>query len=374
MKRTITDENNTLTSSALVSLDGYIVHINKITKNNTNDNHHYSFILCIEDQSTVRVIKYLSKRPYCLLHNRLRESLRSGRGASITSLREQNNQYSCTVSTKVIDKDLNFRPECIRVKNINILKNQTNDKLCTVEAQICSISDEIAVVFEENEFKRVQKIKKNMIIGDETGALEMSVWESHFNEIELGKSYHIRLLKIRIYNDQISLAATTETSFIKIDDLPNVITNVDNTINRYNTQKGKIMSIEKNADHYACQCCGSTNIIDEAGIIACIDCHSRLIKDENITDGYLKITISTFNNEQYNLRIAKPLLMLMVAEKNSDSIENSDCINNEYNFNNIIASTVNVTYSEITGIVSDISIVKNNESSHESTLSTMFAS
>ncbi|CAF4025951.1 unnamed protein product, partial [Rotaria sordida] len=100
MKRTITDKNNTLTSLALVSLDAYIVHINKITKNNTNDNHHYSFILCIEDQSTVRVVKYLSKVPSCLLYNRLRESLRSGRGATITSLREQNNQYTCTVSTK----------------------------------------------------------------------------------------------------------------------------------------------------------------------------------------------------------------------------------------------------------------------------------
>ncbi|CAF5004219.1 unnamed protein product [Rotaria sp. Silwood1] len=214
MKRTITDKNNTLSSSALVSLDAYIVHINKITKNNTNDNHHYSFILCIEDQSTVRVVKYLSKVPYCSLHNRLKESLRSGRGASITSLREQNDQYTCTMSTKVIEKDLNFRPECIRVKNINILKNEINDRLCTVEAQICSISDEIAVVFEESEFKRVQKNKKKIIIGDATGALEMTMWESHFNEIELGKSYHIRLLKIRIYNEQISLAATTETSEI----------------------------------------------------------------------------------------------------------------------------------------------------------------
>ncbi|CAF4668981.1 unnamed protein product [Rotaria sp. Silwood2] len=188
MKRTITDKNNTLSSSALVSLDAYIVHINKITKNNTNDDHHYSFILCIENQSTVLVVKYLSKVPYCSLYNRLKESVRSGRGASITSLREQNDQYTCTMSTKVIDKDLNFRPECIRVKNINILKNEINNRLCTVEAQICSISDEIAVVFEENEFKHVQK--------------------------KLGKSYHIRLLKIRIYNEQISLAATTETSEI----------------------------------------------------------------------------------------------------------------------------------------------------------------
>ncbi|CAF1202503.1 unnamed protein product [Rotaria sordida] len=372
MKRTITDKNNTLPSSALVSLDAYIVHINKITKNNTNDNHHYSFIASIEDQSTVRVVKYLSKVPYCSLHNRLKESLRSGRGASITSLREQNDEYTCTMSTKVIDKDLNFRPECIRVKNINILKNEINDRLCTVEAQICSISDEIAVVFEENQFKRVQKSKNKIIIGDATGALEMTMWENHFNEIELGKSYHIRLLKIRIYNEQISLAATTETSFIKIKDPTNVISQVDNSINRYNTQKGKIMSIDKYNNHYTCQCCGGTNVIDEAGITVCIDCHSRLIKDENITDNYFKITISTFNNEQYDLKITKPLLMLILSEKTSDFIESNDGTNDENNFNNIISLTVNFTYSEITGIISDISIVKENPSPLESILNTMF--
>ncbi|CAF2710368.1 unnamed protein product [Rotaria sp. Silwood2] len=294
------------------------------------------------------------------------------------------------MSAKVTDKDLNFRPECIRVKNINILKNEINDRLCTVEAQICSISDEIAVVFEENEFKRVQKVKKT-VIGDATGALEMTMWESHFNEIELGKSYHIRLLKIRIYNEQISLAAATETSyvlkpikynvmmffylfvrFIKINDLTNVISEVDNSINRYNTQKGKIMSIEKYNNHYIYQCCGGSNVIDEAGIIVYIDCHSRLIKDENITDNYFKITISTFNNEQYDLKITKPLLMLVLSEKTSDFIESNDGINDENNFNNIISLTVNFTYSEITAIISDISIVKENPSSLESILNTMF--
>ncbi|CAF3618289.1 unnamed protein product [Rotaria socialis] len=252
MKRATTDDNNTLTSTKLISLEGYIVHINGITKNSTNDNYHYSFIVSLEDQSTVRVVKYLSKAPFCLLHNQLRESVRNGRAALITSLRQQNNQYTCTLSTKVIDKDLHFRPDCNRVKNIHVLKNEINDRLCTVQAKICSLSDEIPVVFEENQFKRVQKMKKNVVIGDNTGALQMAMWESHFNQILLGNSYHIRLLKVRIYNDQISLVTTTDTSFIKIDDLADVIVEVDSSINRYNTQKGKIMAIEKNGNHFTC--------------------------------------------------------------------------------------------------------------------------
>lgn len=214
MKRYLNQKNNESTFRNLITLEGYIVYINPITKNSGNDNHHYSFIISLEDQSTKRIIKYLSKIPSCRLYNQLKESLSSGQGIAITSLREQNEQYTCTTSTKVVEKELNFRPNCIRVQNISSLKTEMVDRLCTVEAKVCYISDEISVTFEENQFKRTQKLKKNIIIGDSSGALDMIIWESHFNEIVLNNSYHIRLLKIRIYNDQILLTATSNTSYV----------------------------------------------------------------------------------------------------------------------------------------------------------------
>ncbi|CAM4988653.1 unnamed protein product [Rotaria socialis] len=224
-----------------------------------------------------------------------------------------------------------------------MLKKETNDQLCTVEAKVCSISDEVAVVFEQNQFKRVQKMKK---------------------KVTIGSSYHIRLLKVRVYSDQISLTGTTDTSFITIDDLPNVIDEVDSTIHRYKTEKGKIVSILKNDNHYICQCCGGINIIDQADVISCNNCHSRLLKDKNIVDDYFKISISTMSNEQYNLKITKSLLMLMLSENNSDFIQPNDCFDNEPNFNDC-SLTVQFTYSETTGIISDISILNDIELHHQ---------
>ncbi|CAF4042925.1 unnamed protein product [Adineta steineri] len=122
-------------------------------------------------------------------------------------------------------------------------------------------------------------MKKNVIIADTTNALELTIWESHFDQIVLGDSYHIRLLKIRIFNDQISLTATADTSFIKIEDLQETVNEVDNNINRCHTLQGKIISIEKNKDQFACQGCGGFNMIETANIITCNDCHSRLFKD-----------------------------------------------------------------------------------------------
>ncbi|CAF4077371.1 unnamed protein product [Adineta steineri] len=304
MKRTLPEKNNQFVPTNLVTIEGYIVHINNITKNKGNSNHHYSFLVSLEDQSTVRVIKYLSKIPSCSLHNQLKAPLRSGRGASLTSLREQDEQY---ISTKVEQKDFEFRPDCIRVKTLNNLKNEINDRLCTVEVKISDITDEIPVIFEEYQFKRVQKMKKNVIIADTTNALELTIWESHFDHIVLGNCYHIRLLKIRVFNDQVSLTATADTSFIKIEDLQETVNEVDNNINRCHTLQGKIISIEKNNDQFACQGCGGLNITETSNIIACSDCHSRLFKDTSMNDDNLKIMISTSNNQEYNLKIPKSL-------------------------------------------------------------------
>ena len=202
-------DNSSLES---VTLEGYIVHVNAIRKNASNDNHHYSFLVCLSDQSTVRVTKFLSKVPACSFRSRLQESMRSGRGALINGLRENASQYFCTTATKLDKKDLPFRPACVRVQNIDSVKSAEKDRLCTIEAKICAIGEETSVMYEDTTFKRVQKLKKTVIVGDVTGALELTLWEMQFDEIALNDSFQIRLVKVRAYNDQISLTTTSDTS------------------------------------------------------------------------------------------------------------------------------------------------------------------
>ncbi|CAF1269432.1 unnamed protein product [Adineta steineri] len=233
-----------------------------------------------------------------------------------------------------------FRPDFIRVKHLNNLKNEINDHLCTVEVKISDITDEIPVIFEENQFKRVQKMKKNVIIADTTNALELTIWESHFDQIVLGDSYHIRSLKIRIFKDQISLTATADTSFIKIEDLQETVNELDNNINRCHTLQGKIISIEKNNDQFACQGCGGFNMIETANIITCNDCHSRLFKDTSMNDDNLKIMILTLNNQEYNLKIPKSLTINLLNVDRTSSIENTDFFYNENSLNTLLSTDV----------------------------------
>ncbi|CAF3344126.1 unnamed protein product [Rotaria sp. Silwood2] len=165
------------------------------------------------DQSTVRITKFLSKIASCALHKRLQESMLGGCGASITALREQNDQYLCTFATKLIDKELTFRPICVRVQSIENLKNNIFEGLCTIEVKICEIGNDILCTFEESDFKKVQKFKRIAIVGDATGALEITLWESQFNKIELGNCYQIKLVKSRLINFELSFSANADTSY-----------------------------------------------------------------------------------------------------------------------------------------------------------------
>ena len=81
-----------------------------------------------------------------------------------------------------------------------------------MEAKICSISEETSIMYEDIGFKRVQKLKTTVIVGDKTGALELTLWEMHFNEITLNDSFQIRLAKVRTFNEQISLTTTSDAS------------------------------------------------------------------------------------------------------------------------------------------------------------------
>ena len=106
------------------------------------------------DQTTLRITKFLGKIASCVLHRRLRQSMLSGHGASISNLREQNQQYFCTPATKLIDNDLEFRPLCVRIQTIENLKNNMMDGLCTIENKVCEIGPETPCFLKNRILKR----------------------------------------------------------------------------------------------------------------------------------------------------------------------------------------------------------------------------
>ncbi|CAF1534971.1 unnamed protein product, partial [Adineta ricciae] len=218
-------------------------------------------------------------------------------------------------------------------------------------------------------FKRIQKLKKSVVVGDSTGALELTLWENQFDQITLGASYHIRLLKIRTFNDQSSLNATSDTSFIKIGDLGEVIEQIDNNLNSYKSDKGQIVFVESLDNQYKCQGCGGTNFSENENTISCNDCRSRFLKQDTIQDDSMKIKISTYANEEYNLKVSKSLLSPLLNNSTLLATTDTQSNNFEENLELIIGLNVEFAYDYHTGYINTLEIINQNQPKEENQLS-----
>ncbi|CAF1547985.1 unnamed protein product [Adineta ricciae] len=267
------------------------------------------FITCARYQSIVRIVKYLGKTPSCCLYNQLKESLKSGNGASITSLREQNGQFACTSSTKIIEKNLEFRPECIKTTSINKLQACHINQMCTVE--------------------------------------------------------------IRTFNNQISLTATSDTSFIQIDNLEQVDEEIDNIINSCKTDKGQILFVEPIDNQYKCQGCGGTNLTENENTISCSsDCRSRLLKDKTTESLYMKVKIVTYANEEYNLKTSQSTIFAFLNKTSALKTDAKESTDLEENIYLIVGLNVQFTYDYHTGVINNFENLNQNQLQDQNHLST----
>ena len=66
------------------------------------------------------------------------------------------------------------------------------------------------VIF-NNSTKKVQKRKKTIAVADETGMININIWEIQFDLIKEQSSYIIKLAKVKVFNDEVSITTTTYT-------------------------------------------------------------------------------------------------------------------------------------------------------------------
>ena len=68
-----------------------------------------------------------------------------------------------------------------------------------------------SIVFNNGE-KRIQKLKRTTIVADKTNSLNMNIWQNQFDSIKENFSYIIKLAKVKIFNNDVSLTTTIHTS------------------------------------------------------------------------------------------------------------------------------------------------------------------
>jgi hypothetical protein len=193
-----------------INLEGYVVGLSSISKNENNSNLHYSLTMEVRDGGVITVVRYLSPTAVCRLHAQLRSLSINQNGFELSNVKTTGSSYTITNETKLIEKDLSFEPEYCVIQDIHCLKILAQERICSIECKILHIGPPQQFTITSG-FKRTQKLRKEVVVADQTSAILLNLYEQHFDSIQSNLSYKITAVKTRLYNDIISLTTIGET-------------------------------------------------------------------------------------------------------------------------------------------------------------------
>jgi len=67
------------------------------------------------------------------------------------------------------------------------------------------------VIF-NNAAKRVLKLKRAIVVADTSSSMCMNIWEDQFDLIKQNSSYKIKLAKVKIFNNEVTITTITSTT------------------------------------------------------------------------------------------------------------------------------------------------------------------
>lgn len=199
---------NQLTS---INLEGYIIGVTNVIKNENNANYHYTLTMECHNGSVTTVMRYLNSNAVCRLHAQLKALFDNQHGFELLYAKLNGSSYTVTNETRLVEKQLAFEPQWCISQDILCLKSLAEEKICAVKCKIIHVNQPESFIVTSG-YKRTQKLRKEAIIGDRTGAIILNIYETHFASIVPGLSYKISAVKTRLFKEAISLAAITETN------------------------------------------------------------------------------------------------------------------------------------------------------------------
>ncbi|CAF3182419.1 unnamed protein product, partial [Rotaria sp. Silwood2] len=324
MKRTnfTTSTTNEVTS---INLEGYVIGVTSIIKNENNANHHYTLTMEGHNGSVITVMRYLSSNVVCRLYAQLRILFDNQHGFELLHLKSNGSSYTITNETRLAEKKLTFEPQWCINQDILSLKSLAEERICAVQCKIIHVNRSESFIVTSG-YKRTQKLRKEVIVGDRTGAMVLNIYEIHFNSITTGLSYNISAVKTRLFKDVISLAAITETKFELIPDLIDVSYDSSSLTASLKKIVGKIIRIEPDL------------------------CYNN---ENKITCSYMA-TIETSPTEEYTLFLSRECLLQCLKISDDSSNITEIMLSNWVEKQPLIFSNVRCIYEISSGIIKHI--------------------
>ncbi|CAF3426323.1 unnamed protein product [Rotaria sp. Silwood2] len=172
---------------------------------------YWTALICDSNQNIIRITKYLSSKTKCSLHEKIVEHFNNKKGVKLNKLKfTGDNMYVATHETIATSKAVSFTPSCMELSSIEDIESMSDGQYVPFMCKIIRIGPDDTIIF-NNGPKRVQKLKRKTIVADTTASINMNIWENQFDSIKQNLSYKVKLAKVKVFNDDVTVTTTTYT-------------------------------------------------------------------------------------------------------------------------------------------------------------------
>lgn len=188
--------------------------------------------------------------------------------------------------------------------------------------------------------------KQEVIVGDSTATMKLTLWDDMVTKLEIGKSYRLNQLSTRLFQNVKTITATKATSIESIDDLVNCLQAPED--NDVIEKEGKITQVGL-VMHFSCEMCKGKVALpdDDSKFLRCPSCKMKMAKETLqksmngtlcFSYGYQKVKLSIFSSTLFTMCIANHLSV--------DNVENIEDF--------LLSNSFRVAYSNETKNVQNI--------------------
>lgn len=161
-----------------------------------------------------------------------------------------------------------------------------SSNLCTVKAALSKdlyeVVDLKVKVIKKQETKQFivknEKTccKSDFLVADQNESIKLVLWENLIDEIHTGKSYHIKNVKVRIFDDEKFLNSNESTEYTEIENVEGI--NLDAPQIKENLLIGQCVAVQLNSTS-CCLVCNKSFNLPTAGqeVVTCSSCNNDML-------------------------------------------------------------------------------------------------
>lgn len=254
------------------SIEGYVHLLSDVQSASNSTSSYFDFKIQVSDSEAARAVCYSPKKRVNLQQAYINKS-----PIKITGVRKATKRYhSGGPDEFTISKEAKIAP-CSLPFEYN---DEMNNRLCTIEEALSKdVYEKVDIkgkVYQKDNVKEkvlireMPKYKVDAYVADQTENIKIVLWEDAINKVNVGKTYHFKNLRVRIFDDAKFLNTNELTIIEQIEDMPDVNFNTPKMQDKILT--GRIISALIKRSSSCIVCNASLKDINEEVEITCNKC------------------------------------------------------------------------------------------------------